>query len=107
MYFCKHQGACVSADPLKDKQLFQRSYLRYQIELIKCNNASYVVFDGSASMYIDQTYMLTNVDRGVYTINPFSGNFVYLNSENFKIICNGNCEKCTLEPETITYYKAT
>lgn len=105
--FCKFQGACVSTEPLKDKQMFQRSYKRYQIELIKCDKASYVVLDGSTCMYIDQIYMLTNGDRGVYTINPFSGNYVYLNSENFKIICNGNCEKCTLEPETVTYYKAT
>lgn len=104
---CKYQNACVSPDPIKDRALFQRIHGKYHVEMIKCINASYVVFDGSTSMYIDQTYMLTNGDRGVYTINPFSGDFVYLNSNNLKVICNGNCENCTLEPEVITYYKAT
>lgn len=94
MEFCKFQKCAVCMDS-KHRKFFKWLFKELYPEIKICPEAKYRITN-----YNGDSFVISNLDHiregknGFYIFDKYTGIPIYLSSENFKILCESNPEKC-------------
>ena len=94
---CVHQNCAVCTD-IGDRELFKSILKTSTPDVYICKHAVYNItnFDGG-EFILRSLYGICKGTSGCYVHDMYTANLIFLNKENFKILCSKK-GKCTVTP---------
>ena len=99
---CKHSN-CAICKQNKDRKIFESILKTINPDIFFCEHAMYRITNFNGGEFLLTS--LENVNdgkQGYYLVDVFTSRYIYLNKENFEVICSKEGE-CTITPHVKEY----
>ena len=106
---CKHSDCAVCTD-IREREVFKSILQTVRPDTYVCEHAAYKITNKNGIEFIISTlFRISKSQKGYYVRDMFSAERIYLNKDNFKVICTLQCEcdKTPLVSEYIPKQKKT
>lgn len=106
---CKHSNCAVCTD-IKEREVFKEIFQDVHPDTYLCKHAAYKITNRSGIEFvISALFCVSKGQNGYYVRDMFSAERIYLNKDNFKVICTlkGECKKTPFVSEYIPKQKKT
>lgn len=99
---CEHSN-CAVCKKVEERKIFKSVLKTFFPEVILCEHAMYKITNSNESEFILPTLeCICEGKQGYYVIDVYTSRYIYLNKENFEVICTKNGE-CAVTPYTQEY----
>lgn len=99
---CKHSN-CAVCKRNKDREIFEAILKKINPDMFFCERAMYKITNSKGGEFILTS--LENIRKGkygYYIVDIFTSRYIYLNKENFEVICTEQ-GKCDVTPHVTEY----
>lgn len=85
---CKFGSCAAVCSKLEERKIFEYIFQTLKLDVYLCEHVAYEV-----KLMSETWFLLPSLDRiikgmrGYYIIDPFSGNLIYLNKDNTRLVC--------------------
>ena len=99
---CIHTN-CAICKQKKDREIFKSALKKMCPETYFCDYAMYrIKNEEGAEIILPTLEFICEGRQGYYVMDPYTSKWIYLNKENFEVICV-KIGECTTEPYVETY----
>lgn len=99
---CKHSN-CAVCKKIEERNIFSSILRTLYPETFICEHAMYKVtnFNGGEFILPSLEYICEG-KQGYYVIDIFTSRYIYLNKDNFEVVCS-NQDECNVTPYVAEY----